>query len=225
MPVDFEIEALEKEGIQDVRIDNYVDGSSFKNQLASLREKISLKSDYLSKRKLILRQYEERLLQVTDYESEVSELSELLEEYNKSYDVFSLTMQYLTQADENLRIQYRKPLYDSFNKYLRLLTGKELKADIDVDFKITVEEKYGNKEYDYYSQGCKNVLEICKRLALIDLLFDQEKPFIVLDDPFINMDENNLAGALDLLTGLSSEYQIIYLICHNSRSVEIEAKF
>ena len=216
--IDFEISKIEKEGIQNVEYSS-VDVESLKRQWSQLKEQIVQKSDYLSKRKLILRQYEEKLVQVGDYESEVSILAELLEEYNSSYEVFSLTMQFLTKADENLRVLYRKPLSDSFNKYLRLLTGKDLKADIDVDFNITVVENYGNKAYEFYSQGYKNVLEICKRLALIDLLFEDEKPFIVLDDPFNYMDENNLNGALQLIKQLQSEYQIIYLICHNSRSV------
>lgn len=217
--IQVEILTIEKAGIQELNLDFTVDANSLKNNLRLLKEQIAEKNDYLSRRKLILRQREESLLQVSDYESEVGELTDLLEEYNQSFDVFSKTMEFLTQADENLRVQYRKPLSDNFNKYLKLLTGKDIKGEVDVDFKITLEENFGNKEYDYYSQGLKNVLEICKRLALIDLLFEDEKPFIILDDPFINMDENNIGGALKLLDELQKEYQIIYLICHNSRSL------
>ena len=217
--IQVEILTLEKSGVKDVVLDFTVDANSLKNNLRLLKEQIAEKNDYLSRRKLILRQREESLLQVSDYESEVGELTDLLEEYNQSYDVFSKTMEFLTQADENLRVQYRKPLSDNFNKYLKLLTGKDIKGEVDVDFKITLEENFGNKEYDYYSQGLKNVLEICKRLALIDLLFEDEKPFIILDDPFINMDEKNIEGALKLIDELQKEYQIIYLICHNSRSI------
>ena len=217
--IQLEILTLEKSGVKDVVLDFTVDANSLKNNLRLLKEQIAEKNDYLSRRKLILRQREESLLQVSDYESEVGELTDLLEEYNQSYDVFSKTMEFLTQADENLRVQYRKPLSDNFNKYLKLLTGKDIKGEVDVDFKITLEENFGNKEYDYYSQGLKNILEICKRLALIDLLFEDEKPFIILDDPFINMDEKNIEGALKLIDELQKEYQIIYLICHNSRSI------
>ncbi len=218
--INAEVLALKKEDVQNIKLDYTFDVNALKNQLRIIKEQITEKNDYLSRRKLILRQREESLLQVSDYESEVSELTDLLEEYNKSFDIFSKTMEFLTQADENLRVQYRKPLSDNFNKYLKLLTGKDIKGEVDVDFKINIVENLGNKEYDYYSQGLKNVLEICKRLALIDLLFEDEKPFIVLDDPFINMDENNLNGALKLLNELQKEYQIIYLICHNSRSMD-----
>ena len=217
--IQVEILTLEKSGVKDVVLDFTVDANDLKNNLRQLKEQIAEKNDYLSRRKLILRQREESLLQVSDYESELSELTDLLEEYNESFDIFSKTMEFLTQADENLRVQYRKPLSENFNKYLKLLTGKDIKGEVDVDFKITLEENFGNKEYDYYSQGLKNVLEICKRLALIDLLFEDEKPFIILDDPFINMDEKNIEGALKLIDELQKEYQIIYLICHNSRSI------
>ena len=55
------------------------------------------------------------------------------------------------------------------------------------------------------------------RLSLIDSLFEKEKPFIILDDPFVNLDENKIKNATNLLKNLSQEYQIVYFICHESR--------
>ena len=55
------------------------------------------------------------------------------------------------------------------------------------------------------------------RLSLIDSLFEKEKPFIILDDPFVNLDESKIKNATDLLKNISKDYQIIYFICHDSR--------
>ena len=100
-----------------------------------------------------------------------------------------------------------------------LLGGGLVDANIDIDLNVTVNEKHGVKVTDYYSKGYQNLFEICKRFALTDVLFSDEKPFIILDDPFYNLDDEKLVSALDLIKKLSNEYQILYLICHDSRGV------
>ena len=67
------------------------------------------------------------------------------------------------------------------------------------------------------------MLDFCMRLALIDTLFTDEQPFIVLDDPFINLDEVRLAKALELLNMMADNKQIIYLVCHPVRALEVSA--
>ena len=91
-------------------------------------------------------------------------------------------------------------------------------AQIDIDLNVSVLEKGEEKDTDFYSKGYQNLIEICKRFALTDVLFKGEKPFIILDDPFYNLDEIKIKNALGLIKELSKEYQIIYFICHSSRS-------
>ncbi len=63
------------------------------------------------------------------------------------------------------------------------------------------------------------MFEICKRFALIDVLFKDEKPFMILDDPFTDLDDEKVKKSLNLLKTLSEEYQVLYLVCHDSRAV------
>ena len=59
---------------------------------------------------------------------------------------------------------------------------------------------------------------LCYRLALIDNMY-VDKPFIILDDPFVNLDAKNLKMALDLTKKLSGKAQIIYFTCIDSRKL------
>ena len=90
------------------------------------------------------------------------------------------------------------------------------KLNIDTELNVTIDE---GKSYDldYLSKGYQAVVELCIRMALTDVLFKNEKPFVILDDPFVNMDEAKIAKALELIKNLSHEKQIIYLTCHKSR--------
>lgn len=160
---------------------------------------------------------EEIVDSLTDLKAEKERLRTELSDKTAEYEVITHTIKFLEQADEKLKTNYRQPLLEKLNKYYSFITDEDKKVNIDVDFNMSIEEKLGEKVADYYSRGYRDLFEICKRFALLDLLFKDEKPFIVLDDPFCNFDENKIQKALSLLDKLSSEYQIIYLVCHASR--------
>ena len=126
-------------------------------------------------------------------------------------------MEFMKKADESLKIRYRAPLQESLNKYLNKIAGAPISVTVDTDMKVSVKDRGAERETEFFSKGYRNLFEICKRFALTDILFTVEKPFIILDDPFYNLDDDKVSAALELIRKLSEEYQIIYLVCHKSR--------
>ena len=55
------------------------------------------------------------------------------------------------------------------------------------------------------------------RMALVEAMYGEEKPFLIMDDPFVNLDEERTRGGLALLEEIAKRYQVIYFTCHNSR--------
>lgn len=53
---------------------------------------------------------------------------------------------------------------------------------------------------------------------MIDIMYKNEKPFLLFDDPFVNLDDRKLTGARDFLAKIAENYQIIYLTCQNARN-------
>ncbi len=194
-----------------------MDLAKLRQELSSVQDEYAREANALALKRASIRTHEDVVNSIPDLESKKSELVARLEQYNEEYKILTLTSEYLEKADENLKIKYRQPLQDSLNKYLSLITGKNNNASIDVDLNLTVIENGGNKVPDYYSKGYQNLFEICKRFALIDVLFTGEKPFVILDDPFYNLDDVKLDGALELVKKLCDEYQILYFVCHESR--------
>ncbi len=81
-------------------------------------------------------------------------------------------------------------------------------------------EQYGKAhELDYYSVGSIDSIMLCMHLALADILFTGETSFIILDDPFVNLDDARTERALTLLEKLAGTRQILYLVCNSSRSI------
>jgi len=191
--------------------------TDLKNSLSKLQSQYAELSSALANKKASLVYHENIANNIVELESKKSELEQKLKTYIEEYEVFLTTLEMLKKADENLKVKYREPLQLSLNKYLSKISNVDIKAQIDIDLNVLVLEKGGQKDTDFYSKGYQNLIEICKRFALTDVLFRGEKPFIILDDPFYNLDEVKIKNALSLINELSSEYQIIYFICHSSR--------
>ncbi|MBO5928282.1 MAG: hypothetical protein J6Q32_05475 [Clostridia bacterium] len=165
-----------------------------------------------------LKFYVDLYSEIPEILSQETRLKEELEQAKERYKTIEKTLKFLKEADENLKKQYRAPLEESFNKFISLTEGSpDFNAEIDVDFNVSVMGKGAMRSKDYFSEGYKDLLEICKRFALIDVFFSDEKPFVILDDPFCNLDQEKATRSVNLLEKLSQSFQIIYFICHSSR--------
>ena len=67
------------------------------------------------------------------------------------------------------------------------------------------------------SRGLRDVVGLSLRMAFIDVMFPQEKPVLILDDPFVNLDDAKLKGASEFIKTLSNEYQVVYFTCQQAR--------
>ena len=215
--LDAEISALEKDGAVFEKTEGAVNAQAINKELATVGEWDKNKTVLLAKTRATISEYEKEADEAADLESRKAELTDKIAEYENDYELAVTTLKFLNEADENLKIKYRRPLTESLNKYLALINGENLQADIDVDLKVSVTGGGAARDTEYFSKGYKNLFEICKRFALTDVLFTAEKPFMVLDDPFCNLDDKKIKAATELLNKLGEEYQILYFICHESR--------
>jgi ABC-type glutathione transport system ATPase component len=129
------------------------------------------------------------------------------------------TVDYLQKAKESLSMSYLAPIRDSFAGYMQQLAGEEPgKILVSPDLQVQLERFGEARELAYFSAGQTDLVLLCMRFALVDALFRDTKPFVILDDPFVNLDDRSTARALELLKELSKDRQIIYLVCNSSRN-------
>ena len=137
----------------------------------------------------------------------------------KQFFVFEQTAQYLQKAKDSFLSKYRSPLEKGFSKYSRYLTKENLRFRIDTNMEIRMQQEGALRDIGYLSVGWQDLVGICMRFSLVDVMYPDEKPFLVLDDPFVNLDEEKIRGGLWLLKQLEEEYQILYFTCHESRTL------
>ena len=129
------------------------------------------------------------------------------------------TVQFLEEAKSGLSTRYLANMQTSFSSLLGLLMdGNAPESVMDTSFKVKLREGGKTQHPESLSQGWRDAVQFCVRLSLAEALYAEgEVPPIILDDPFVNLDERRLTAAKRLLVALSEKYQILYLVCHTER--------
>ena len=136
----------------------------------------------------------------------------------KNAETLDETLEFLQKAKESLSGNYLGTIQRSFAELLGRMMGEEAdKILLTGDLEVQLERQGQARELAFFSAGQTDMVMLCMRFALVDALFSEVKPFIILDDPFVNLDDTRTAEALALLQELAQERQIIYLVCNSSR--------
>ncbi len=166
------------------------------------------------------RQMEDLQKQIDQREEREEELSRtrmLQEEELHRYEILECTQDYLQKAKERFTARYMEPISSAFRKYYDRLLAVSGEWQIDANIQFAVREHGQLRQTQTLSAGYQDMIGICMRLALVDVMYEGEKPFLILDDPFVNLDDEKQAAGMRLLTAVAKEYQIVYFTCHTSR--------
>lgn len=162
------------------------------------------------------------------YRAIVSRLRILADEKRnaqRSLYVLKKSIEYLKGAKDNLASRYMGQIEHNFNQYFSAWAETEdVRGVIDSNFNITMDDNGNTHDAEGYSTGYCDMIDFCMRLALIDTLYEEEKPFIIMDDPFVNLDAGRLDHAMHLLKSISADSQVIYFVCHEVRASEPTAE-
>ena len=190
--------------------------SELEKRRDALRDEYTQKSDFI-------RQADKSLEKYPDVIQEIRQLYDQKQKSQNTLVMLRRTIQLIMKAKENLANRYLSKVEDTFNNYMHVwLNNDAVRGILDIDFKVTIEENDKAHVAEGYSTGYCDLIDFCMRLALVDTLFEKEQPFLILDDPFVNLDADRLDKALELLSVLAANKQLIYFVCHPIRAVEID---
>ena len=140
---------------------------------------------------------------------------QLLQEAKHNYQVATQTANLLAQAKESLSSAYIPDLCKRTEKLLNTVTNGNYKVVTDRTFAISLQENGQTKPLVAFSRGVKEITVLCFRIALAELIYGKDIPLLIVDDAFVNFDEQNFERATALLKQLSQTTQVIYFTCHN----------
>lgn len=164
-------------------------------------------------------QYQTRddFIEKLDYlQTTINSLTQRKDEDNKKNQLIQKTIEYLELAQENVSQRFVDPINQDFKKIFDRFNLQDKEFLIDNNLNINEKSPVGLKNLEYSSQGIQDIISFTKRLILIDKIYAVNKPVIVLDDTFVNLDDNMLELAKKIVKNLSEKYQVFYFCC-NSR--------
>lgn len=150
-----------------------------------------------------------------------AELEDTLKKHKDNYDTLLLTKKYITLAKDNMTSRYLGKTKAGFLKYTEIIGGITGESfEMDTDFSVTKQEGASTRSVEAYSRGTRDLFNLAARLALVDSLYEGEKPFIILDDPFTAFDDGKIKSAIKLMQQFAKDRQVIYFTCSKSRSIQ-----
>ena len=170
-----------------------------------------------------LRQQRESLRSQTEqipaWDDQMAQLRQALARAQKQCEIADQTIEFLNRAKDHLANSYTGAVEQGFTQYAKkLLDGKLGHVMIDKDLRLLIDEKGAARQTASFSAGTMDGVMLCMRLALVDALFENEQPFLLLDDPFVNLDDERTKRALELLQQIAKERQVVYLVCNSARA-------
>lgn len=158
--------------------------------------------------------------ELDEWESEREALAADLEAKNEQLLTIQSTEKYLKQAKEQLSGRYLNAMQESFGRYLGELTGEDAPVfTMDAQFRVKLRAAGLSRDTDAFSTGTRDLIALCERLSLVDAMFEGERPFLILDDPFTNLDDDTIERATALIRRVAERYQVLYLTCHSGRMI------
>jgi len=96
----------------------------------------------------------------------------------------------------------------------RITGGRYRRVAVDdrtLDIRLHAPEKGDWVDVRSLSQGTLDLVYLAARLGLVRLVTGDRRPPLVLDDPFVTLDDDRARRALELLREISKDFQVIYL--------------
>jgi len=162
---------------------------------------------------------ETRISQLKEYQAEEQRLLEEKARLEKRLLAIRTAKELLARARANMATRYLEPIERHCRRYAEILGFGGGKLRFDGEGMPVMEEGAAFRAVDFYSAGLKELLDFCVRIALAETLFTVRRPPLILDDPFVNLDDDKTARAKTLVQELSKKYQIVYFTCKQERTL------
>ena len=92
--------------------------------------------------------------------------------------------------------------------------GRYRRVQVDdrtLDIEVMAPEKGDWVKVSALSQGTLDLVYLTARLGLVRLVTGDRRPPLLMDDPFVSLDDERAHRALQLLKSVATDFQVIYL--------------
>ncbi len=155
---------------------------------------------------------------------ELLEAQEAAREMREYYNNLALASEVLGEAEDEMRRFFAPRLNERASEILEVLTDgkyKKLSTDKAYEIEIKSEETAGYRNWQYLSRGTMAQSYLALRIALCEMLSEDEKVPLFLDDVLTEYDEEREERTLAFLDNYAKNgHQIILFTCREINGAE-----
>lgn len=194
-----------------------VDVRSELRRLAARREEMkarwrALEEELLAVRAQLADLTGRNVLNVAAAEEELKALLRRREQLAREARIVALAHHELRAAADAFRQTHRERLAERASAYMQRFSGRARRVVLDEEFRVSVQDPDGPlHSVTQLSQGAQDQLYFALRLAVADLIADDVALPLLLDDPFVNSDDERLQRIREALAELSTSRQVVLL--------------
>lgn len=199
--------------------DEYDTLSDIEREHEAIRKNVGAKLKNL-KESAINEKADEILKKTADLKWEKMTLSEQLKQASQRAELLTKTRRFMIMAKESYTVGYMDSVISKMRQYIRYFDEDlSSRTEIDVKFDVNILSGSTPRQIDYYSTGIKDIIWLCERFAVIDVLYKKEQPVMLLDDIFVNLDDKMFERGRKIAADMAQKRQIIYFTCRKNNSI------
>ena len=129
--------------------------------------------------------------------------------------VYAATLKAIDDAEKATMQRATRYLEKHMVDDLAAVTGGRYRRvrvdDTNLGIEVFAPERDDWVAVESLSQGTLDIVYLVARIGLVRLVTGDRRPPLILDDPFVTLDDARATRALELLKRISSDFQVIYL--------------
>jgi DNA repair exonuclease SbcCD ATPase subunit len=153
--------------------------------------------------------------EVAGHAERAAQWSELLELLQRRARVYEATLRALDAAERaTIRTATRYLERRMVTDLERVTAGRYRRVQVDdqdLSLRVFAPERGDWVDVSTLSQGTLDTVYLAARIGLVRLVTGDRRPPLVMDDPFVTLDDERAKRALELLRDVSADFQVIYL--------------
>ena len=149
-------------------------------------------------------------------DAKLTEVIRELEESRHKYNAIVMAYETLGVASENLRRNVTPRLRIRAGELMERLTGGKYRdLGVSTDMKITVVVDHTTRSIDALSKGTRDAAYIALRIALAELICQDNLPPLLFDESFTQLDDKRTQAMLQMLLEYTADgAQTLLFTCH-----------
>lgn len=150
-------------------------------------------------------------------QTEINELTIKKKTLAFNKNALELVCSILGDAFSDLQKVFAPQLNKEAEQIFSSMTGNtKRRMLINTKNEVYISDNGITRELCYFSTGTKDAAYLSVRLAVAKLIFGNEKPVIIFDDTFAHFDLKRLALAMNSVSEIGKDFQIILLTCRDN---------